>query len=73
MHWWGPAYFQRKLLTLVSESLVAKLNLRLAQTGISKGKLLEEWNFTVGLVIPNTTSIWQQTIETAEEGLLPRV
>ncbi|CAJ1428374.1 unnamed protein product [Effrenium voratum] len=42
-------------------------SLRLVQSVIFKGELLEEWNFHFGFVIPNSTNTWQQTIEAAEE------
>mmetsp|Transcript_70583 Transcript_70583/g.163138 ORF Transcript_70583/g.163138 Transcript_70583/m.163138 type:complete len:158 (+) Transcript_70583:90-563(+) len=41
--------------------------LRLVQTVFFKGEHLEEWNFSFGFVIPNSTNTWQQTIEAAEE------
>merc|ERR1719152_905240 len=42
-------------------------SLRLVQTVIFNGSHLEEWNFSFGFVIPNSTNTWQQTIESAEE------
>merc|ERR1719242_2034206 len=42
-------------------------SLRLLQRVIFKGEHLEEWNFSFGFVIPNSTNTWQQTIEAAEE------
>merc|ERR1719277_2545547 len=46
--------------------------LRLVQTCIFKGEYLEEWNFSFGFVIPNSTNTWQQTIEAAtEEEMIP--
>mmetsp|Transcript_50376 Transcript_50376/g.148677 ORF Transcript_50376/g.148677 Transcript_50376/m.148677 type:complete len:173 (-) Transcript_50376:70-588(-) len=42
-------------------------SLRLVQTIIFKHETLEEWNFSFGFVIPNSTNTWQQTIEAAEE------
>merc|ERR1719264_1633892 len=42
-------------------------SLRLVQTVIFKGEVLEEWNFSFGFVIPNSTNTWQQTIEAADE------
>merc|ERR1719229_1772362 len=42
-------------------------SLRLQETVIFKGQHLEEWNFSFGFVIPNSTNTWQQTIEAAEE------
>eukprot|EP00443_Scrippsiella_acuminata_P040162 CAMPEP_0115304934 /NCGR_PEP_ID=MMETSP0270-20121206/71738_1 /TAXON_ID=71861 /ORGANISM="Scrippsiella trochoidea, Strain CCMP3099" /LENGTH=168 /DNA_ID=CAMNT_0002723075 /DNA_START=61 /DNA_END=567 /DNA_ORIENTATION=+ len=41
--------------------------LRLVQTILFNGQHLEEWNFSFGFVIPNSTNTWQQTIEAAEE------
>lgn len=41
--------------------------LRLVQTVYFNGQHLEEWNFSFGFVIPNSTNTWQQTIEAAEE------
>merc|ERR1719247_588354 len=47
-------------------------SLRLVQTVIFNGSHLEEWNFSFGFVIPNSTNTWQQTIEAAaEEEMIP--
>mmetsp|Transcript_56716 Transcript_56716/g.88272 ORF Transcript_56716/g.88272 Transcript_56716/m.88272 type:complete len:164 (-) Transcript_56716:89-580(-) len=47
-------------------------SLRLVQTVIFNGAQLEEWNFSFGFVIPNSTNTWQQTIEAAaEEEMIP--
>ena len=32
-----------------------------------RGRLLEEWNFEFGFVIPNSTNTWQSLIEAAPE------
>eukprot|EP00928_Gymnodinium_smaydae_P081997 TRINITY_DN65426_c0_g1_i1.p1 TRINITY_DN65426_c0_g1~~TRINITY_DN65426_c0_g1_i1.p1 ORF type:complete len:192 (-),score=39.30 TRINITY_DN65426_c0_g1_i1:83-598(-) len=42
-------------------------SLRLGQTVLLNGAHLEEWNFSFGFVIPNSTNTWQQTIEAAED------
>lgn len=48
-------------------SVEAMTKLKLVQTVIFKGEPLEEWIFSFGFVIPNSTNTWQQTIEAAEE------
>ncbi|OQS07355.1 cGMP 3',5'-cyclic phosphodiesterase subunit delta [Thraustotheca clavata] len=40
-------------------------NFRLEQRVYFHGKCLEEWLFTFGYVMPNSTNSWQQTIEAA--------
>mmetsp|Transcript_42988 Transcript_42988/g.113272 ORF Transcript_42988/g.113272 Transcript_42988/m.113272 type:complete len:159 (-) Transcript_42988:285-761(-) len=42
-------------------------SLRLVQSVLFNGEEIEEWNFSFGFVIPNSTNTWQQTIESAEE------
>ncbi|XP_064384227.1 retinal rod rhodopsin-sensitive cGMP 3',5'-cyclic phosphodiesterase subunit delta-like [Halichondria panicea] len=47
-------------------------SLRLEQRVHFKGKLMEEWNFTFGFVIPGSTNTWQSVIEAAPESqMLP--
>merc|ERR1719190_215194 len=47
-------------------------SLRLVQTILVNGQHLEEWNFSFGFVIPNSTNTWQQTIEAADpEEMIP--
>lgn len=41
---------------------------RLEQKVIFKGKVLEEWYFQFGFVIPESTNTWQSTIEAAPQG-----
>mmetsp|Transcript_22007 Transcript_22007/g.63135 ORF Transcript_22007/g.63135 Transcript_22007/m.63135 type:complete len:168 (+) Transcript_22007:49-552(+) len=41
-------------------------SLRLVQTIHFNGQHLEEWQFSFGFVIPNSTNTWQQTIEAAD-------
>merc|ERR1719236_312401 len=43
-------------------------SLRLVQTVLYNNSPLEEWRFSFGFVIPNSTNTWQQTIEAADEG-----
>lgn len=40
---------------------------RLEQRVLFKGKVLEEWNFEFGYVIPGSTNTWQSLIEAAPE------
>lgn len=42
-------------------------SLRLVQTILFNGQHLEDWQFSFGFVIPNSTNTWQQTIEAADE------
>merc|ERR1719161_2081371 len=42
-------------------------SLRLVQTVLYNNSPLEEWRFSFGFVIPNSTNTWQQTIEAADE------
>merc|ERR1712209_63652 len=41
--------------------------LRIEQKVLFRGRLLEEWNFEFGFVIPNSTNTWQSLIEAAPE------
>lgn len=41
---------------------------RLEQKVIFKGRVLEEWYFQFGFVIPDSTNTWQSTIEAAPQG-----
>lgn len=41
---------------------------RLEQKVYFKGKVLEEWYFQFGFVIPDSTNTWQSTIEAAPQG-----
>ena len=40
---------------------------RLEQKVYFKGKILEEWYFEFGFVIPDSTNTWQSVIEAAPE------
>lgn len=40
---------------------------RLQQRVLFKGKVLEEWNFEFGYVMPGSTNTWQSLIEAAPE------
>jgi len=40
---------------------------KLEQKILFKGKVLEEWRFEFGFVIPNSTNTWQSLIEAAPE------
>lgn len=40
---------------------------KLEQKVLFKGKVLEEWHFEFGFVIPNSTNTWQSLIEAAPE------
>lgn len=40
---------------------------KLEQRVLFKGKVLEEWHFEFGFVIPNSTNTWQSLIEAAPE------
>ncbi|KAL3862201.1 hypothetical protein ACJMK2_008188 [Sinanodonta woodiana] len=40
---------------------------RLEQNVLFKGKVLEEWSFEFGFVIPGSTNTWQSVIEAAPE------
>lgn len=40
---------------------------RLEQRVLFKGRVLEEWFFEFGYVIPNSTNTWQSLIEAAPE------
>lgn len=40
---------------------------KLVQKVLFKGKVLEEWHFEFGFVIPNSTNTWQSLIEAAPE------
>lgn len=42
-------------------------NFRLEQKVLFKGRVLEEWSFDFGFVIPNSTNTWQSIIEAAPE------
>lgn len=42
-------------------------NFRLDQKVKFKGKMMEKWNFEMGMVKANTTQTWQSTIEAAPE------
>ncbi|XP_003385303.1 PREDICTED: retinal rod rhodopsin-sensitive cGMP 3',5'-cyclic phosphodiesterase subunit delta-like [Amphimedon queenslandica] len=42
-------------------------NLRLQQNIYFKDKLIEEWSFEFGFVIPSSTNTWQSIIEAAPE------
>jgi retinal rod rhodopsin-sensitive cGMP 3',5'-cyclic phosphodiesterase subunit delta len=47
-------------------------HLRLEQKVFLNGTVIEEWKFTFGFVIPNSTNSWSSTIEAAgEEHMLP--
>ncbi|OQV12007.1 Retinal rod rhodopsin-sensitive cGMP 3',5'-cyclic phosphodiesterase subunit delta [Hypsibius exemplaris] len=47
-------------------------NFRLEQRILFKDKLIEEWYFEFGFVIPNSTNTWQSLIEAASESqMLP--
>ena len=40
---------------------------RIEQRVLFKGKIMEEWHFEFGFVIPNSTNTWQSLIEAAPE------
>jgi len=40
---------------------------RIEQRVLFKGKIMEEWHFEFGFVIPNSTNTWQSLIEAAAE------
>lgn len=40
---------------------------RIEQKVLFKGRVLEEWNFEFGFVIPSSTNTWQSLIEAAPE------
>lgn len=40
---------------------------RIEQKVLFKGRILEEWNFEFGFVIPSSTNTWQSLIEAAPE------
>ena len=40
---------------------------RISQQVLFKGKVMEDWNFEFGFVIPNSTNTWQSLIEAAPE------
>ena len=40
---------------------------RISQRVLFKGKVMEDWNFEFGFVIPNSTNTWQSLIEAAPE------
>ena len=42
-------------------------NFRLEQLVLFKDKLLEQWNFDFGFVMPESTNSWQQMIEAAPQ------
>ncbi|KAL7754263.1 Retinal rod rhodopsin-sensitive cGMP 3',5'-cyclic phosphodiesterase subunit delta [Sorochytrium milnesiophthora] len=50
-------------------------NLRLVQKILLNGQEIEEWQFKVGFVIPQSVNTWQSTIEAAPSGemLTPQV
>lgn len=45
-------------------------SLRLEQKVHFKGKLMEEWDFYFGFVIPESTNTWQSVIEAAPESMM---
>ena len=42
-------------------------NFRIEQKVLFKGKIMEDWHFEFGFVIPNSTNTWQSLIEAAPE------
>ncbi len=44
-------------------------NLKLVQRVYLFDKLIEEWNFSFGFVMPNSTNSWQTIVEAAEQVL----
>ncbi|KAG9410253.1 Retinal rod rhodopsin-sensitive cGMP 3',5'-cyclic phosphodiesterase subunit delta [Aphanomyces cochlioides] len=78
---WGHDMFEREQKAVVPKSILdcgsvsREINFsslheitdfRLEQRVFLHGKCLEEWLFTFGYVIPDSTNSWQQTIEAAE-------
>lgn len=61
----------RAILREINFSTVEELkNFRIVQMAKFKGKLLEQWAFTMGPVKPYTTNSWISTIEAAPESQL---
>ncbi|KAI8848248.1 retinal rod rhodopsin-sensitive cGMP 3',5'-cyclic phosphodiesterase subunit delta-like protein [Chytridium lagenaria] len=46
-------------------------NFRIVQTVKLNNQPIEEWLFTFGFVIPNSTNTWQNTIDANPDGMLP--
>lgn len=51
----------------ISSSVEPMEKFRLEQRVLYRGRLLEEWNFEFGFVIPKSTNTWQSLIEAAKE------
>jgi len=48
-------------------SVEAMKKFRISQRVFFKNKVMEDWNFEFGFVIPNSTNTWQSLIEAAPE------
>jgi len=48
-------------------SVEAMKKFRISQRVYFKNKVMEDWNFEFGFVIPNSTNTWQSLIEAAPE------
>ena len=60
------------ILVLISReinfsSVEAMKKFRISQRVFFKNKVMEDWNFEFGFVIPNSTNTWQSLIEAAPE------
>jgi hypothetical protein len=60
----------RKLQSCAKDLFQVKTSLLAFVTNLYRGRLMEEWPFHFGFVMPNTTNSWENVIEADSAGVL---